>query len=506
MSKKANQEAHNKRIRKFLPLLILSFFFTTISALSSTGSVYADTCGSYGADAIIIYSDNITYPANIDQSTAEYNESTSTLTLDNYNGGPICVGGSLTLVLRNTNTLTSNNSAAVQVNGSLFIEGNGELDIVTENGSLEHAFEATNAVVDGGAINVTATEQSPLASQCAVFMLEDMFIMNDGEILSDCGLILDGEAASTIIINDGTISVSQASSQIFNQNGGTLNIAPKSSTVLFPILGDEIDTCFFSPAVIVNGGNLNIDCSNQQNAIAMVLANSLESIEDHLKNRQVPYSINGNTLTMSMADFMRISDKDDAAILIDKSDVADLYLPVNTIMAINDSDVDVKSNLNSVLVLFFCDETETTCNESSMKNITLDRFIKIGDGLITEPPLITPYYYFMTQDNGDEPHMFVLTDGTDGVYVNFKDDGIEVSDNVLKTLHIYKATIPTPNTDGSASTDTEEVPNTLDYRLLSIIATVLVSIVAEAFIILDLRHRVSAFKKQIAEEENIDDK
>ena len=100
-----------------------------------------------------------------------------------------------------------------------------------------------------------------------------------------------------------------------------------------------------------------------------------------------------------------------------------------------------------------------------------------------------------------------ITDGTEGVDIsmNYNTGVVTVSDNVLKTAHITKGTVPVPDTDDEPA-ETEENPNTVDARIGFLAFGILVAVLAECGIIIDLYRRLFGIKEQITEAEGIEEK
>ena len=120
------------------PSFLFAALFCTTILTSNNAPVYADTpCSTFlSTNAIIIDdSNNITYLSSIDQNTARYDKDTVTLTLDGYNGGPICSYSDhyLTLVLNNSNILTTTIGEGVSVDNGILIDGDGKLDMIIRN-------------------------------------------------------------------------------------------------------------------------------------------------------------------------------------------------------------------------------------------------------------------------------------------------------------------------------------------------------------------------------------
>lgn len=464
----------HRSIRKILPFLAFSFIFGAIFVLGTGDSAYADSCA--GSDAgIKIDSSGVTYSDNTDQSTVDYNESDHTLALNNYNGGNICIidgddVGDVALVLKGENRISRYTAYPNIENkyGRIIIEGDGKL-YLQDDGTVE----ASELIVNGGNIEGS-------------YIYSDALIMNSGSITGvlisyDIIVINDGQISSTGIFSDGDTG-------IFNQNGGVVNIEGGYSD------GDDVDACLSATRAVFNGGTLNIDCSLPNNS-AMELTNYdnyqgslrylLENIEnDYVDDMGYSYEENAGLITLRPP---RVD--------------ADIIAYTDYIIVFNGGDIRLKSNFLPLDTTFGRNtEYEEDFSSAEIQEIIdLSGGVKIGDNMIIDPTSATLKTSLLSFGRY-RLVVTAFTDGTDGTYVNIDEDfSTALSDNFLKTVHIYEGTAPIPNTDGTGSTssDSEENPNTLDYHLLSIISTILVSIIAEAFIIIDLKKRTKVLQDQI---------
>lgn len=509
MSEKTNKtpQGATRKIGRTLSFLFAALFCTTILT-SNNAPVYADTpCSTFlSTNAIIIDdSNNITYLSNIDQNTARYDKDTVTLTLDGYNGGPICSYSDhyLTLVLNNSNILTTTIGEGISVDNGILIDGDGKLDVIIrydrDDGKNDtfRAFESGDTVIiNGGVINISAPEAR--GSVCIAFDADEapVFIMNGGEISSDCSLYLE---RTPLIINNGIMSVGEIhAGTFFNQNGGTVNVTPKEDLV------SSNNTSFFELEgfSVFNGGTFNIDCSKQSNKLCMSLPSVDGSVAEYLDYQGISYTVNDNLVTASAQYIIPNSE-----IPSDKWKTTYVYAPLKTYTLFNDGDI----NIDGIMAVFYvCDGGSQDCNEATLRNITIDQVLSTSENMAMNPATIALYNLAFFHDDKDDDELigvFAFTDGTDGAYANIDFDAgeiISVSDNVLKNLHIYNANepIPVPPADGGddSAEESEENPNTLDYHLVSIISTILVSIIAEAFIIVDLKKRSKALQNQITGE------
>lgn len=501
----SSREVQHKRARRLIFLFILPFLSVAIFS-TNRAPVYAETaCADANAINIDNYN-NITYPSNVNQATAEYNQDTFTLTLENYNGGPICSESNLLILnIKGTNNINSHLSYGVKADeDSLVIEGDGELNVTMNNQHNYYSiFDINNSVVVNGATINTNVPYLSEAESCHAFSIgRGYFIMNSGTVSSACGVYSNFKGYNVFIMNDGTLSVSQILTQFFNQNGGTINILTTDESRF----GNDYGCLTSVHGYVFNGGVTNVDCSSHSEPEAMMMINT-DGIIEELSEGNIQYSSDDDLIVFSLEDINRVTDTN---IPSEKTKVTSVYASPYSAMIVNDGDISIKGSITPILASFMCaKEDDDTCNESVIQNTPLDRFIKINNDLVTTPSNIT-LYNFMTQEDEEESvlsGLFVLTDGTDGAYVNLTERGVEVSDNVLKTLHIHKATVPIPDADGDeeeSAVEDEENPNTIDYHLVSIISTILVSIIAEAFIIIDLRKRTKTLQSQIAEKSTTD--
>ncbi len=452
MIAKANntsQAVQPKSARKLAFFIVSSIFLGAIFTLHNTNPVFAEyDCNNPDYDGrsnhLYIDSEGASYLGGSLPSSANWDKDALTLTLDGYDGAPICFDSvsaerQITINLKNTNTIDladkggpdghDHGFAAIAAkNGNLIIDGSGELIIdTTEKGD---GIYASSFIQNGGKINIIG---GPLEDGDMYGCINNsgVLIINDGEFSSNCSI-----SALNLIINNGTLKVSE----VGLSHGACIDNYHMA-----------IGGIFF------NGGTVDIDCGDFS-AIHAYTVSPRTEILDMLDG--MPYERDGDNIIIPPSVF--------------GSNIGDLGLvySLKAPLVFNGGDVSLKGGNSSTPVIATIAEGIDEQYTPQLK----DEAFHFGEGVVA------PSYSIETFDATDE------WDDVAILMTYFIDE----NSAPVNALRIYKTSIPVPAAD-----DNEENPNTLDTQLLTIISAVVVSIIAEAFIILDLKKRTQSLQSRV---------
>lgn len=441
-----------KSIRKILPRLIILAIFGAFLATLSIAAVYADDEKPEDpVDETLNYIVRISpeetfFPDGVDQSTISWDAANSTLTLNNYNGPQIKTeygDERMTIEIIGENTIIINNGFYCD-----YIDGYDSAGICSSNSIKFVGNGALNFMVNG---DYDRTYGIATSSRKSISVDGPQIILNNGIQIESGGLILN---SGSIIDNDSKIYI-----DLFVQNGGELFVTDHYQEEALT------DKGYF----IFNGGTAKMEGS------CMPIWTEYEgTIAEMFTEKFLGKGSNGDYTYEQMVSII----ENEYGLSVSELEQTE------AVVLFNGGDITLSGLCAAIQITHY--------GESSLIDRP-EQSIKVADNMIIDPATAQLSVYEF-----DDASAVGFSDGTgDIVFSEIDEEPWLLFDHALKTVHIYEGTIPTPNTDGSASTDAEEVPNTLDYHLLSIIATVLVSIVAEAFIILDLKKRTKVLQDQI---------
>ncbi len=448
-----------KSIRKLTVFFIFSLILGAIFTLHNTNPVFADMdCSNIGYNSEYLYinqNGDASYLGGTLPSSATWDKGTSTLTLNNYNGAPICFNTDyipehpVTINLENTNTIDltgvdshgygrwSGFAAISAYRKDLIIDGNGELTIdTTENGD---GIYASFLIQNGGKINIIGLSEADNHGHGTCVVEADFMAINDGEFSSNCETSL----YFGLLVNDGIFKVHEVGLS-------------------------EGSSCIESSYIGINGGTVDIDCGG----FSAIYTNTViprTLILDMLDSEDVPHQ------------------RDDDSVIVE---LGGLYFTLPYILkasfVFNGGDVSIKGGDSDTPVIATIIDTRDVAGEQYQSQLKDEAFY-FGEGVVAPSYSVET---FRARDRWDEEDVLMT-------YF------IDENSVPVNTLHIYKAFIPIPDTD--TAEESEENPNTADFRLFSIISAVVVSVIAEAFIIMDLAKKVKAMHSVVAADQKSSD-
>ncbi len=461
-----------KSIRKLIFLSILALFFGAISSLQDTYPVFAETQCSYNAYSNgqyinINWDNNIQYPDGTDMSTVSYDPETYTLTLNNYNGAPICSNQHLLIIsLEGNNTIDYTNTdvygssyANIFAYGNLIFKGDGELTVShtaqDNNAKLLETYDAL--IVDGPKINLLERSSNDCYNNTGAFF------MKSGEVHTNCRTYVD---------------------DIFSQTGGILDI--DASLATFPSMSAGI--------VYIAGGETRIKHNTGLNITDSVglyirpygnmeyYLNDYYDSEDFRVDGDIAY-YRGWESSLP-ADYEIPMSSQYLVYFAGGNFNIDTKIPLVIGTDVSDKDFDFDDfGVNSL---------------DALKQYLENDALKIADNMLINPEDTSlKTIDLRSYIGGDEIHTLFVPDDVD---IETALAAMDFS-FIPGTMHIYEPNgdePAVPGTDGAtdAAEESEENPNTADFRLFSIISAVVVSIIAEAFIIFDLKKRLTTIQSE----------
>ena len=183
-----------------------------VQMVSSDGSTTYYKNGSNGNKGSLI--------RNSSDYNAKYEPNTHTLTLNNYNGGPVIANGNLTILLDSTNNITSVNNG-INITGNLTIEGTGSLELTGARNTTIYA--SGDITIQGGAKVKAAGGQDGQAIHAV------------GGTLTITG---SGTKVETTDGFKGAIMTRPTGGGTINLNDGAQLIAPRSNPEIDNIKGN----------------------------------------------------------------------------------------------------------------------------------------------------------------------------------------------------------------------------------------------------------------------------
>ncbi|MBQ6510715.1 hypothetical protein IJI94_01995 [Candidatus Saccharibacteria bacterium] len=445
--------------KKIKILVAVVLAFCGVSMFGSR-AVYADNCLN-SSNSINITNDGIQYiDQTIDESTATYEETEAgviTFTLNDYKGGDICVvaddeGKTFNLVLEGDSEINVTDGSIYHRGFTSFsdvtISGDGSLTIKNNNTSDNGTkiMMVDDIVVESGTIKLLDNSYG-----CRV-SLSSNFEMTGGNFYTECNVDVGGMS--------------------FYQNGGNFEIKGIST---------DGQTCLASAFTVFDGGTTSIDCTG---APAIGIYGFPIGFEEMIEEAVI--KIEGNIRYINFAGSI-------------------CKVPLHGLALFNDGDITLKSDV-AAIIAGANSEDDAFDAEAYLNEKGKDYFIMMADDMVigSSKPVVDAA--IKTVDSYKVVYS-TITDGTEGVDIsmNYNTGVVTVSDNVLKTAHITKGTVPVPDTDDEPA-ETEENPNTVDARIGFLAFGILVAVLAECGIIIDLYRRLFGIKEQITEAEGIEEK
>lgn len=450
--------------QKIAAVFLLLLSFTVLSIL--TFPVFAsDGNGGGQVDPVVshvtIDGNNIYYPADFNRDTAKFEN--NTLTLDGYNGGPIEISSEndVTINLKNTNTINTNEQNGIYSRANLIIDGDGSLTINSTDINGARAIDLSygnDFTMNGGELNInlegsgydkeginvgelTTINGGKINIHC------DNTYRQGGGIISSYLLVNDGEVnsadigvdAGAVLLKGGSVNSSRMTADIFIQNGGKFNIITSE------------DVALYSAKIIFNGGIAILEGTSA--AIFIEYEITSEDIEEGL---------------------------------VEIEEVFNITIPRKTgVVEFNGGDVTLKGGVTAFQVADYS-------NDRPSEEDSTDWAVNIAEDMIVEPSGAKLNKYVWEEDKEDDRIYAVgFSDGTgDIVVIQIDEDPGFMYEHALKTVHIYKLSVP--------ATDDEENPNTVDTKIIALAFGTLFAIIAEGAIIADLYRRLFGYKKAIS--------
>ena len=242
---------------------------------------------------VTIDGDNIYYPEGFDQNTAKYEN--KTLTLENYNDGPIeisYVEGDVTIMLKGKNTITTNEDNGIYSRANLIIDGDGELEINAHDYGIELSYGQV-LTINGGTTKILGYDNERHGGgQVGA----QYFLMNGGTLNvsgwysgSDAVFVQNGGESSFRSLKLGEKGV-------FNQNGGELTVNEDDERIGE---GVALSVAF----AVFNGGNVNITSAKSAGMVvdgeSSLPSFDLDKVGAVLPKNGASVEFNGGDITFS---------------------------------------------------------------------------------------------------------------------------------------------------------------------------------------------------------------
>ncbi len=441
--------------KKVLLGLISSFILGSIIAISNTNPVFADyNCSDYDNRGGILYvsSAGIEYPDGIDSSVASWDAPNATLTLNNYNGPTLCFdqvtnSSPVTIMLQGINTITSDETVLQSWSDSIIIDGDDDSELNLA-GNVDMGF--CGLVLEGGKVNLSGDDDDEFAVRS--------FIVNGGEFSIEYRM-----KTVVFVLNDGAVKI--------ENNGGD---------------EEQFKTCFITAIAVFNDGTFDIDCSGGDFGMFLGLAanmNSANAVNDFLIGDA--YRIDGEKAYFDIV----------KARYTEYSYEVELSSKYNC--HFNGTDVNIRGATMPFVALAPSirnnDFERLGVNgREEYDNWLKENAIGFGEGVEIEPEAVVDVNFDEDKEDVIEAQVF---------FANAAGEEGGSSEAIRDSLHIYKVAVPVPSANGSGSAkgyeaeknqNTEGNPYTADFKLFNIISAISVSIIAEIFIIIDLRKRRDA--------------
>ncbi len=445
--------------------------------------------------------EGIHYPGNVIDGTAIYDEDTHTLTLDNYDGGPIIISGitdEVTIIVNGNNNIESVNINAINSIAPLNFEGDGTLNIEASGDYGDHwcIVHSQDNITLNTNMNITDNTTYGAGGICS----DNNVIMNGGIINAEDARSTVISAGKDAILNGGQLNVSVAENSyidiitavdLIHVNGAEINAASSSEACesdlaysrYFKMDKGTINTecTIYSHVFIMNDGNLNVggidsEVFNQNGGNLNILAYNYEN-SFAIESDYVVF--NGGTTKIDSS-FIGIfvensGDAEDKAYYADIASTIGGVIPKDSSIEFNDGDIDAKGGLMPMVVLDF------TGGATSPENI-----VYIGANMLTDPSNAA-----LSSANVDGAKFIGFSDGEGDIEVNMGADGITTT-HAIKAIHIYSKKIPVP------ATDDEDVPNTADFQILGLAGATFIAIMVQGMIIADLYRRLHGYEEEIS--------
>ena len=398
--------------RVFKSMLPLRVIFASLFVVVAPKAAYAENmCEEGNSWDVVVNPGSGTYA----DGKITYATDSGVMTLNGYNGGPICVDDTsrnkLTVELEGENKINvGDGQYGVGVHGIEYVTvvGNGALVITGDNGKWR-AMDVSFLSVENGNVRVL----NPYNSECSL----DINSITGGSVYSEC-MVFGGQ-------------------EIFYQFGGDFEIKIDEAT----------EPCFASAFMVFNGGTTNIECNG-----APAMYGEYEAEFDDLME-QFTVETDGNIRWINLGE-------DEFPMIVP--------IPLHGSVLFNDGDITLKSDVASLIVsLGGASDVDAFFAEKGK-----DYLVMVADGMMvnSESPSVDSYL------NRDENGAFsTLTDGADGTIISGSpwDGDLEVSANVLKTAHIAKLAVP--DTDGEEVPETGDSKITI-FAIMAVLGIVVESL------------------------------
>lgn len=378
-------------------LALLASFFV----INNPNSVHAgDGC----SEDIMIENGVFSYDSSkIDGSAIDFEN--NVLTLNNLKGDDVSLcfynedrDTNIDIVLEGENELSYINAY-----NDITVKGNGTLD-------LEELSFTEHLNIEKGTINLDDIKG-------------DWVTINDGILnISGDSDRTDLEIGAINLIGGKISSKTPIITQFFYQKGGTFEVK----------IDEEVDFCVAAFYLVVDGGTMNIECNN---AVAMMMYYSVE--------------MDG--------EYSRWPGTEDGMIRWVENEYGKFAFPIHGAAAFIDGDVTLKSGVAS-LIVYIGGDNDSHAADAALEEKGKDYFVATSEGLTIEPSVLTVDAKAVSKTES----YVSFTDGTEGFDISGNpDDGFTASDNVVKTLRIYKKSEDNnpdvPKTDGNSSEDNKKV-------------------------------------------------
>ena len=440
-----------------------------------------------------------------------YDEESHTLTLDDYDGGPIeitGIGDDFTIVVNGENVIDSESDYGIHSDGPLNIEGDGTITV--EASESEHwtygciIDSSDNLTINSGVINVVDNTEGGEGGICASGDIN----INGGEVnVSTDGVgIISRKGNGNINLNGGQVNISseylglRVYGGTIHFNGAEVNVTrnhPEGEPCTDVVTESDYikidkgtintDCVIYSDVVVINGGTvnavgINANLLNQNGGKLNISGTGTEFDGEHPFAIYADFTVfNGGTANIDNTPIGIYTENDydenEKAELAEKAKKIGGVMPKAAYIEFNGGDVTIEGSLAPIIVA------------SDTASTNLEKHISLSENMVKDPD-------YATLDQADymgAVYMTMFSDGEGDVeIIADQTAGTIVATHAIKKIHIYYQAPPAvPNTDN---------PNTLDYQIIGLAGAVFIAVMAQGMIIADLYRRLHGYEEEIATE------